>query len=68
MIRGIKYHARRRMIMKTCHAHPIMKPIRKIIAAAPDGVYLYRLYVAIVGFRGEDGRVSKCGRPERADW
>lgn len=54
MIKGIKYHARRRMMMKICHAHPRMKPIRNIIAAAPDGVYLYRLYVAIVGFRGED--------------
>lgn len=68
MIRGIKYHARRRMMMKICHAHPIMKPIRNIIAAAPDGVYLYRLYVAIVGFRGEDGRVSESGRQERANW
>lgn len=38
------------------------------MAAAPDGVYLYRLYVAIVGFRGEDGRASEGGRQERANW
>lgn len=67
MIRGIKYHARRRMMMNVCHAHPRMKPIRNIIAAAPDGVYLYRLYDAMVGFRGEDGRVSKAGRQDEGE-
>lgn len=40
MIKGIKYHARRRTMINTCHAHPTTKPIKKIMAAAPEGEYL----------------------------